>query len=151
MTTCISLLRTEINADIWCKFFRNMYHQSLANTSLYNYEKLLNNRREKPAGNSLYEMATLFWKKNVLITLTFCLCAIDWENILGIFPMARRGHQVTVFSPFPEKNPIQNVLILNLNCHTLNYHRILVSITSRFNISCIKHSANLTDRSCCSG
>jgi hypothetical protein len=22
--------------------------------------------------------------------------------------LARRGHQVTVFSPFPEKNPIQN-------------------------------------------
>jgi len=52
------------------------------------------------------------------------LCATDGANILGIFPMpikshmtvhsalmrelARRGQQVTVFSPFPEKSPIQN-------------------------------------------
>jgi glucuronosyltransferase len=56
--------------------------------------------------------------------LISCICATDGANILGIFPMpakshmivhtalmkelARKGHQVTVFSPFPEKYPIQN-------------------------------------------
>jgi len=69
-------------------------------------------------------MAMLFSKTVVLITLMSCLRATDGANILGIFPMpskshmavhsvlmkelARRGHQVTVFSPFPEKSPIQN-------------------------------------------
>jgi len=77
-----------------------------------------------PLGSSLYKMETLFWKTNILIILISCLCAIDGANILGIFPvpvkshmtvhsalmkeLARRGHQVTVFSPFPEKDPIQN-------------------------------------------
>jgi hypothetical protein len=69
-------------------------------------------------------MAPLFWKTNVLITFIACLGATDGANILGIFPMlskshmtvhsalmkelARRGHQVTIFSPFPEKYQIQN-------------------------------------------
>ena len=69
-------------------------------------------------------MATLFWKKNVLIILISCLCAIDGANILGIFPvpvkshmtvhsalmkeLARRRYRVILFSPFPEKYPIQN-------------------------------------------
>jgi len=77
-----------------------------------------------PAGSSLYKMATLFWKTQVLIIMITCLCTTDGANILGIFPipvnrhmtvhsplmkeLARRGHQVTVFSPFPEKYPIQN-------------------------------------------
>jgi hypothetical protein len=77
-----------------------------------------------PVGPPLYKMATLFWKTYVLTTLISCLCATDGANILGIFPMpskshmrvhatlmkelARRGHQVTVFSPFSEQSPIQN-------------------------------------------
>ena len=69
-------------------------------------------------------MATLFWNTQVLLILISCLCTTDGANILGVFPipvkshmtvhsplmkeLARRGHQVTVFSPFPEKYPIQN-------------------------------------------
>jgi len=82
-------------------------------------------------------MATLFWKTNVLITLIFCLRATDGANILGIFPMpakshmtvqsalmkelARRGHQVTVFSPFPEKYPIENFTDIEFK---LSYHEL---------------------------
>jgi hypothetical protein len=77
-----------------------------------------------PHGRTLYKMATLFWKINVLIFLTIYLPATDGANILGVFPMpakshmavhsalmtelAHRGHQVTVFSPFPGKSPIAN-------------------------------------------
>jgi hypothetical protein len=106
------------------EFILSLYHHPLAITCLFNDVNLLYNQREIPVGWPLYKMATLFWKTNVLIILTSCLCATDRANILGIFPMpskshmtvhstlmkelARRGHQVTVFSPFPEKSPIQN-------------------------------------------
>ena len=69
-------------------------------------------------------MAELFWKTKVLIILIKCLCATDGANILGIFPMpakshmtvhsalmkelASSGHQMNVFSPFPEKYPYKN-------------------------------------------
>ena len=75
-------------------------------------------------GSSIYKMATPFWKTNIPIILITCLCATDGANILGIFPLpakshmtvhstlmkelARRGHQVTVFSPLPEKYTIPN-------------------------------------------
>jgi glucuronosyltransferase len=61
---------------------------------------------------------------NFLMIFILCICGTDGANILGVFPMpakshmvvhsalmkelARRGHQVTVFSPYPEKYPIQN-------------------------------------------
>ena len=77
-----------------------------------------------PVGILLYKMATVYWKTQVLAILISSLCATDGANILGIFPvpvkshmivhsalmkeLARRGHQVTVFSPFPEKYPIRN-------------------------------------------
>ena len=79
-----------------------------------------------PLGISLYKMATPFRKTNVLIILISSLCATDGANILGIFPvpakshmrvhstlmkeLARRGHQFTAFSPFPEKYTIQNFI-----------------------------------------
>ena len=82
-------------------------------------------------------MVTLFWKTNVLITVITCLYATDGANILGIFPMpskshmtihsvlmkelARRGHQVTVFSPFPEKSPIPNYTDIEFK---LSYHKL---------------------------
>jgi hypothetical protein len=60
------------------------------------------------------------WK----LILLLCLYGTEGARILGIFPMpakshmtvhsalmkelARRGHEVTVFSPFPEKSPIPN-------------------------------------------
>jgi hypothetical protein len=88
-------------------------------------------------GRSLYKMATLFWKTNVLITLMSRLYATDGANILGIFPMpstshmtvhsalmkelARRGHQVTVFSPLPEKSPIQNYTDIEFK---LSFHEL---------------------------
>ena len=133
--------------------FLNICHHLLEITSFYNYEYVLNNRSEMPVGSSLYKMATLFWKTQVLIILISCLCTTDGANNLGIFHMpakshmtvhsplmkelARRGHQVTVSSPFPEKYPIQILLILNLNCRILTYYRILVSIIYSFNLSCI--------------
>jgi len=91
-----------------------------------------------PLGSSLYKMGTPFWKTNILIILMSSLCATDGANILGIFPMpakshmtihstlmtelARRGHQVTVFSPFPEKYPIQNFTNIELK---LSYSELL--------------------------
>jgi len=64
-------------------------------------------------------------KMHFLMIFISCLCNTDGANILGIFPvpakshmtvhsalmkeLARRGHQVTVFSPFPEKHSIQNI------------------------------------------
>jgi hypothetical protein len=90
-----------------------------------------------PVVRPLYKMATLFWKTNVLITLIPCLYATDGANILGIFPMAskghmrvhsalmkeltRRGHHVRVFSPFPEKYPIQNFTDVEFK---LSYHKL---------------------------
>ncbi|PNF23058.1 UDP-glucuronosyltransferase 2B30 [Cryptotermes secundus] len=63
-------------------------------------------------------------KLNMFMVLLSYLYATDGARILGIFPMpakshmivhsalmkelARRGHEVTVFSPFPEKFPIPN-------------------------------------------
>jgi glucuronosyltransferase len=63
-------------------------------------------------------------KLSMLIILLLCLHAAEGARILGIFPMpakshmtvhsalmkelARRGHEVTVFSPFPEKSPMPN-------------------------------------------
>jgi len=35
--------------------------------------------------------------------------------------LARRGHQVTVFSPFPEKHPIQNFTDIEFK---LSYHEL---------------------------
>jgi hypothetical protein len=123
MANCISFIHIEINTDNGRRYFGNISSQ-FAIRPLFNYENLLHNRREKLFGRALYKMATLFWKTNILIMLISCLCATDGANILGIFPMparshmiihsalmkelARRGHQVTVFSPFPEKHPIQN-------------------------------------------
>ena len=91
-------------------------------------------------------MATLFWKTNVLIILISSLCATDGANILGIFPvpakshmrvhstlmkeLARRGHQVTVFSPFPEKYPIQNFTDIEFK---LSYSEFL-QISSEYNL-----------------
>jgi glucuronosyltransferase len=82
-------------------------------------------------------MASLFWKTNILITLITYQSATEGANILGIFPMpikshmtvhsalvkelARRGHQVTVFSPFPEKYPIQNITDIEFK---LSYHEL---------------------------
>ena len=104
--------------------FLNIYHHPLAITSLYNYRNLVQNRRKMSVGSSMYKMATLFWKTEVLLILLLCFCTTDGANILGIFPMpikshmtvhsalmkelARRGQHVTVFSPFPEKYQIQN-------------------------------------------
>jgi hypothetical protein len=70
--------------------------------------------------------------------LVSCLYAADGANILGIFPMpakshmtvhsalmkelAHRGHNVTVFSPFPEKSPIPNFTDIEFK---LTYHELL--------------------------
>jgi glucuronosyltransferase len=70
-------------------------------------------------------MVAVFWKLNAVILLILYLHVTHGAKILGVFPMpakshmtihsalmkelARRGHQVTVFSPFPEKSPIQNL------------------------------------------
>jgi len=67
-----------------------------------------------------------------------CLCNTDGANILGIFPMpatshmtvhsalmkelARRGHHLTVFSPFPEKYPTQNYTYVKFK---LSYPQLL--------------------------
>jgi hypothetical protein len=87
--------------------------------------KTFYNRREIQFGRPLLKMAALILKSIAGIILISCFCFTDGANILGIFPMpakshvplhsalmkelARRGHQVTVFSPFPEKYPIQNL------------------------------------------
>ena len=102
----------------------NIHLHPLAITSLYNYRTLVQNHRKMSVGSSMYRMATQFWKTEVPIILISCICSTDGANILGIFPMpikshmtvhsalrkelARRGHQVTFFSPFPEKYSIQN-------------------------------------------
>jgi glucuronosyltransferase len=87
-------------------------------------KNLLLNHREITVGELIYKVLTLPLKMHFLMIFILCLCNTDGANILGIFPMpakshmtvysallkelARRGHQVTVFSQFPEKSPIQN-------------------------------------------
>lgn len=89
-------------------------------------------------GQPLYQTATLFWKMKVLTIFISCFYLTDGANILGVFPMpakshmtvhsalmkelARRGHNVTVFSPFPEKFPIQNFTDIEFK---LSYHEML--------------------------
>jgi nucleoside-diphosphate-sugar epimerase len=69
-------------------------------------------------------MTAGFSKLNVLVIVLSYLYVTDGARILGVFPqpakshmtinsalmkeLARRGHQVTVFSPFPEKSKIKN-------------------------------------------
>ena len=99
--------------------------------------KLLYNRRKMTVGWTLSKMANLLWKTYFLITLISCIPATDGANILGIFPMpsmshmtvhssllkelARRGHRVTVFSPFPEQSPIPNYTDIEFK---LSYHEL---------------------------
>jgi hypothetical protein len=101
-----------------------IYHHLEAFLSLFSGENLLHNHREITVGELLYKVLTLLLKMHFLIIFISCLCNADGANILGIFPMpskshmtvhssllkelALRGHQVTVFSPYPEKYPIQN-------------------------------------------
>ena len=113
------IILTQISEWYFC-----LYIVTLCNYTSFQRWKPFYYRREMPVGRPLYKMVTLFWKTNVLIICISCICATDGANILGIFPMpskshmrvhsalvkelASRGHQVTVFSPFPEKYPIQN-------------------------------------------
>jgi len=101
-----------------------IYHHLEALVSLFSGENLLHNHREIAVGELLYKVLTLLLKMHFLIIFITCLCNTDGANILGIFPMpskshmmvhsalmkelVRRGHHVTVFSPFPEKYPIEN-------------------------------------------
>jgi hypothetical protein len=112
-------------------------HHSPVVTSSFHDRNVFYNRREISGRRPLYKMANLFWKTNVLITLISCFCATDGANILGIFPMpakshmkihsalmkelALRGHQVTVFSPFPEKYQIENFTDVEFK---LSYHEL---------------------------
>ena len=114
-----------------------LFPHSLVLTSHFHDVTLFYNRREIPGRRPLYKMAALYWKTNVLITFISCLRATDGANILRIFPMpirshmivhsalmkelARRGHQVTVFSPFPEKYPIQNFTDVEFK---VSYHEL---------------------------
>lgn len=133
MTTCFpsSVLKLTLILNL------KLYHHSLVVTSPFHDGNLFYNRRKIPGRRPLYKMATVFWKTNVLITLVSCLRATDGANILGIFPMpikshmivhsalmkelSRRGHQVTVFSPFPEKYPIQNFTDIEFK---VSYHEL---------------------------
>lgn len=108
----------------------------------------------------------MIMRKLNLRTLILALGLIECANglrILGIFPhlgashfrffqpimkrLAEVGHQVTVISPFPEKNPLQNYkdlaltgadeLSVNLQVHTplhMNFFRARISksISVRF-------------------
>jgi hypothetical protein len=142
MTTCVPSSYLK-----WTLILNSKpYHHSLVVTSPFHDGTLFYNRREIPGSRPLYKMATLHWKTNVLITLISCLSTTDGANILGIFPMpikshmtvhsalvkelARTGHQVTVFSPFPEKSPIQNFTDVEFK---MSYHELRQS-TGEHNI-----------------
>jgi hypothetical protein len=87
-----------------------------------------------------------------------CICATDGTNNLGIFPMpakshmiahsalmkelARIGHQEIFFSHFPDKYPIQNLLMSNLNSHILSYYRNQVRKTHKFNWYLVYYNAS---------
>jgi glucuronosyltransferase len=88
-------------------------------------------------------MLDLQSKPNMLMVLLSCLYATEGARILGIFPMpakshmivhsalmkelARRGHEVTVFSPFPEKSSIPNFTDIEFKLSYSELYGFLVS------------------------
>jgi hypothetical protein len=116
-------------------------------------------------GEPLSMMPYRQWKLHMLMIFLACLYATDGARILGIFPMpakshmtvhsalmkelARRGHEVTVFSPYPEKFPISNLTDIELK---VSYSELLPSsgkYSILFYLNCIEGNVKVSNFSKC--